>query len=155
MNTSLVASIEESILCWLATVDEDGMPNVSPKEVFTLLNNEIIIANIASPESAKNIALTGKACVSFINVFSQKGYKVKGKAKQLLRTHACFNEYYAPLSEIAGKKFEITSILSVAIESVSEIVAPSYRFYPGTSEVSQIESAYKTYGVQGRVVSGV
>lgn len=32
----LRAAIETSVLCWLATVDADGQPNVSPKEIFCM-----------------------------------------------------------------------------------------------------------------------
>ena len=45
-----------SVLCWLATVDDHGMPNVSPKEIFCCHGErELLIANIASPQSVRNI----------------------------------------------------------------------------------------------------
>ncbi|MBO6514874.1 MAG: pyridoxamine 5'-phosphate oxidase family protein, partial [Phycisphaerales bacterium] len=48
--------ITESVLCWLATASPDATPSVSPKEIFKPYNNDsIIIANIASPNSARNI----------------------------------------------------------------------------------------------------
>jgi uncharacterized protein len=34
LNPIVMESIEKSVLCWLATVEADGMPNVSPKEMF-------------------------------------------------------------------------------------------------------------------------
>ncbi|WP_366100586.1 pyridoxamine 5'-phosphate oxidase family protein [Flavobacterium sp.] len=34
-NQEVIKSIEQSVLCWLATSDEDNFPNVSPKEMFT------------------------------------------------------------------------------------------------------------------------
>ena len=44
-------SIDKSVLCWLATVSIDGIPNVSPKEIYNYFEtNNIIIANIASPK---------------------------------------------------------------------------------------------------------
>jgi predicted pyridoxine 5'-phosphate oxidase superfamily flavin-nucleotide-binding protein len=36
----LRAAIETSVLCRLATVDADGQPNVSPKEIFCTLGRE-------------------------------------------------------------------------------------------------------------------
>ena len=155
MNENLISSIQESVLCWLATVDEHGMPNVSPKEVFTHFDDKIIIANIASPESAKNIASNGVACISFVNVFSQKGYKVKGSAKVLAENSEEYKECYKLLYKMTGEKFPIVGVLSITVESFHEVVAPSYKLYPGTTEQSQIESAYKTYGVRGRADSVV
>ena len=149
MKEKLVESINESVLCWLATVDGEGMPNASPKEVFTHYGDEIIIGNIASPESERNISLSGYACVSFINVFTQKGYKVKGCAVVLVEGEDGYNERYKQLDPIVGDKFQITNIFCIMTETVQEIVAPSYHFYPNTTERSQIESAYKQYGVKG------
>jgi predicted pyridoxine 5'-phosphate oxidase superfamily flavin-nucleotide-binding protein len=46
-----------SVLCWLATVDVEGQPNVSPKEVWAIADEQhVVVAHIASPISARNIA---------------------------------------------------------------------------------------------------
>ena len=66
--------IERSVLCWLATADAAGVPNVSPKEIFVPFGDDhLLIANIASPESVKNIRGNPHVCVSFVDVFVQKG----------------------------------------------------------------------------------
>ena len=40
--------VGRSVLCWLATVDAKGQPNVSPKEVFALAReNRWLMAHIA------------------------------------------------------------------------------------------------------------
>ena len=151
MNEKIVDSIRESVLCWLATVDSKGVPNVSPKEVFASYGEEILIGNIASPGSAKNILSNPHACVSFINVFSQKGYKVKGKAKVLVEGEVGYEERYNLLYSMVGDKFPISSIFSVSVDSSEEVVAPSYKLFPETTVQSQIESAFETYGVKGQV----
>lgn len=62
--------MENAVLCWLATVDEDGMPNVSPKELFKHADDDrIIIAVVASSQSVRNISHTPSVCVSFVDVF--------------------------------------------------------------------------------------
>jgi predicted pyridoxine 5'-phosphate oxidase superfamily flavin-nucleotide-binding protein len=44
-----------SVLCWLATVDDHGQPNVSPKEVWAIADDQhVVVANIASPEPVLN-----------------------------------------------------------------------------------------------------
>jgi len=56
-------------LCWLATVSEEGVPNVSPKELFVFEGEKhLLIANIASPQSVKNIQANCQVCVSGINI---------------------------------------------------------------------------------------
>ncbi len=67
--------LDHAVLCWLATVDEDIVPNVSPKEIFCAHGDDaLLIANIASPGSMRNIARNPRVCVSFIDVFRQRGF---------------------------------------------------------------------------------
>ncbi len=37
LTSDIKKYIDQSVLCWLATVSKDGIPNVSPKEIFTYL----------------------------------------------------------------------------------------------------------------------
>ena len=77
LSSEVQNSAAHSVLCWLATVDGNGQPNVSPKEIFAAFDTEhLVIANIASPSSVRNIEVNPLVCVSFIDVFVQKGFKV-------------------------------------------------------------------------------
>ena len=45
LTTEIKKAIDQSVLCWLATVSKEGIPNVSPKEVFNYFeDNSIIVA---------------------------------------------------------------------------------------------------------------
>jgi hypothetical protein len=140
--------INRSVLCWLATVDADGAPNVSPKEVFCAHGSQrVLIANIASPTSVRNIEAEPRVCVSFVDVFVQKGYKLKGTAEIVRPKDARYSELEPPLLHITKGLFPIRSIIAVQVSAVEPIVAPSYRLIPGTTETSQIQGAMGTYGV--------
>ena len=72
------------VLCWLATADAEGQPNVSPKEVFAVVDERhLVIAHIASPISVRNIQQNPKVCVSLIDIFVQKGWKLMGHTQYL------------------------------------------------------------------------
>ena len=142
-------SIDQSVLCWLATVSNQGVPNVSPKELFVYDGDRtLLIANIASPKSVLNIQQNSKVCVSFVEVFRQKGFKLIGKAHVIEKTHDDFMEKRQPLYDIAGDHFPIHGVITIEVNEVAEIIAPSYKLFPETTEQDQIESAMKTYGVQ-------
>jgi ribosomal-protein-alanine N-acetyltransferase len=52
LSSEVQNSAAHSVLCWLATVDGNGQPNVSPKEIFAVFDTEhLVVANIASPTS--------------------------------------------------------------------------------------------------------
>ncbi|CZF83255.1 Pyridoxamine 5'-phosphate oxidase [Grimontia celer] len=140
---------DKSVLCWLATVDEGLMPNVSPKELFAALDNEtLLIANVASPVSEKNIQVNNKVCVSFIDVFEQRGFKVKGTARVIDAASAEWKGYLAELRKLADERYPIKNIFEVKIESSARIIAPSYFLFPETTAESQVESALTTYKVR-------
>ena len=132
-----------------ATVSSKNIPNVSPKEIFTYFENSyLLIANIASPQSVHNIKENEKVCVSFIDIFIQKGFQIKGSAIIIKRSQKSFYEKIKPLTKLAGNKFPIASIIEVKISEIKPIIAPKYMLYPETTDEEQIESALKTYKVQ-------
>ena len=145
--------IDRSVLCWLATVDPDGRPNVSPKEVFAALDDaHVVIANIASPQSVRNIRSNPQVCPSFVDVFVQKGYKLRGDAKIIDKNDPRFATFAESLLSLTKGIFPIHSVIHLHVVESEPIVAPSYRLVPGTTEESQIRSAMATYGVAPRSV---
>jgi predicted pyridoxine 5'-phosphate oxidase superfamily flavin-nucleotide-binding protein len=62
-------------------VSSEGEHNVSPKELFFVLDTEtLLIANSAFPQRLKNILQNSKVRVSGVNVFTQKEIQCKGTA---------------------------------------------------------------------------
>jgi len=139
--------LDRSVLCWLATASKDGQPNVSPKEVFRLHKEDIIIANIASPQTVKNIRINQMDCLSFIDILVQKGYQIKGTADIIDESSEEFQAMFALLLELTLGKYPIKTITSIKVTSTKPILAPSYLLYPETTESLQIESAKRTYGL--------
>ena len=150
MDVSVREAARRSVLCWLATVDAEGQPNVSPKEVWAIADEQhVVVAHIASPTSARNIAQHSQVCLSFVDVFVQKGFKLVGRAREVRAADPEFSAWAAPLLAMVGQRFTIHSVLVIQVQSVAAIVAPSYRFYPNeTTEASQVASAMRTYKVQ-------
>ncbi|WP_395667793.1 pyridoxamine 5'-phosphate oxidase family protein [Rhodoferax sp.] len=150
LSPDIQEAARRSVLCWLATVDSVGQPNVSPKEIFAVLDvNHLVIANIASPTSVRNMVANPLVCVSFIDVWVQKGYKVVGRARNVRAQDPDFATWASPLLAQAGPRFPIHSVVVVEATAVEPIIAPSYRLYPDdTTEAAQVESALRTYGVR-------
>jgi len=143
--------INKSVLCWLATSDKDNIPNVSPKEIFTYQDDTtLLIAHLASPTSVRNIKANPQVCVSFIDIFVQKGYKLNGTAKVIDKGDMSFELKVKPLTDLFTDKFPIKSIIEITVTKVETIKAPSYYLYPETTEESQIENVMTTYKVRPR-----
>ena len=148
ITAEIAESIDQSVLCWLATVSEDGSPNVSPKEAF-LHDGEgrLLVANIASPVSVRNIERNDRVCISFVNVFVQKGFKIEGTATILRPGDPGFEDKLGKLTAAIGSAFPILSIIEIEPVRIDEIIAPSYRLFPDTGPVDRIRESLKTYQV--------
>src|SRR5690348_4449349 len=108
--------IDKSVLCWLATSNKQNEPNVSPKEIFTYKDDKtFLIANIASPNSINNIKNNPLVCVSFVDVFVQKGFKLKGIASLISKTNPDFQDKVKPLTDLFGNKFPISTVIEIEI----------------------------------------
>lgn len=149
LTTEVKKYIEKCVLCWLATSSEQNKPNVSPKEIFTYQgDNTLLIANIASSNSICNIKENPNVCVSFVDVFIQKGYKLKGTASLINKGDIDFNEKLKPLTDLFTDQFPIKSAIKIEVTNVDTIQAPSYFLYPDRTEQFQIKSAMETYKVK-------
>ncbi len=136
-----------AVLCWLATADLNGQPNVSPKELWEIKDDKIIIAQVASPKSRKNISVNLNVCVSTVNIFTQKGTKYIGKAQLVQEGDQDYKRFAASLLLLAGEDFPFREVIVVDIEKEEAILAPRYRFYPETTEENQIADSWKSYQV--------
>ena len=152
IDSHVKKSIQSSVLCWLATVDASGQPHVSPKEIFAAVDDtHMVVAHIASPHTVRNITSHPPVCLSFVDVFVQKGFKLQGLARIVKAADPDYATWATPLLAMVEGKFKIPSVIVVAVQTVDPILAPSYRFYPeATTEHDQIASAMRRYGVQPR-----
>ena len=148
LTKEIKESIDKSVLCWLATVSAENIPNVSPKEIFNYFGTDkVIIANIASPQTVCNIKINKNVCISFIDILLQKGFQIKGKAEIIDETDTEFLAMEKILSKMTEGKFPFKSISKITIGQVKRIIAPKYILYPETKEIEQIENAKKVYGI--------
>lgn len=152
LTTEIKQYVNRSVLCWLATVSTENVPNVSPKEVFDYYESDkIIIANIFSPQTVENIKRNNNVCVSFIDILVQKGFQIKGKAEIIGKTDSDFEEMEKVLTKMTNGKFPFATITKITIGQIKPIIAPKYFLYPETTEKEQIESAKKAYVIKNEL----
>jgi len=148
LNDDIREYIERSVLCWLATSSLDYEPNVSPKEVFMAYGaNSIIIANIASPQSVKNIKENKKVSISFIDILVQKGYQLKGDALIISKSDEGFEDMKTSLEQITQGNYPFATITKIDITKSKKIIAPSYMLYPDRTEEMRVKNAKRVYGL--------
>lgn len=97
----------------------------------------------------ENIKENSNVCVSFVDVFVQKGYKLKGTAVLIHKEDRNFKVKVKPLIDLFTDEFPIKSVIEIEVKKVEMIQAPSYFLYPDNrTEQYQVKSAMATYQVR-------
>jgi predicted pyridoxine 5'-phosphate oxidase superfamily flavin-nucleotide-binding protein len=140
--------VTRSVLCWLATVDATGAPNVSPKEVFDVVGDQLVIANIASPRSSANIRVNPLVCVSLLDVFEQEGLRISGRASVQSSNAFEAKEMRTRLETRTEGLYPFSEMFVVDVHDVKPFKSPSWHLFPDINPAERRAAALRTYGVQ-------
>ena len=112
-------------LGYVATVSNDGAPNLSPKGTIVVMNEStLVFADIRSPQTIQNLQNNPSVEINVVDPFQRLGYRFKGEGK-IIYEGLEFDkilDYYIN----AGIKSKINSVVIVDVESMSEVTSPSY-----------------------------
>jgi uncharacterized protein len=76
--------IETNRIAYVATVDQNNAPNVSPKSTFSILDDEtFIFAEIMSTRTRQNLLKNSKIALYFYSQDKNMGCQIKGEAEML------------------------------------------------------------------------
>ncbi|MEM7289762.1 MAG: pyridoxamine 5'-phosphate oxidase family protein [Pseudomonadota bacterium] len=120
--------IERFPLGFVATVTEDGMPSLSPKGTFFVLDDDTIaFAEIRSPNTMANLAVTPKVEVNFIDIWLRKGVRVFGPAEIIKRGEDGFDGLFPHWEEAFPTLApRIKAIITIKAERVKPMTTPPY-----------------------------
>ena len=112
-------------LGYVATVSNDGTPNLSPNGTIIVMNEStLVFADIRSPQTIQNLQNNPSVEINVVDPFQRLGYRFKGECK-IINEGPEFDkilDYYANV----GIKSKINSVVIVDVESMSEVTSPSY-----------------------------
>jgi uncharacterized protein len=128
ITEAMRALIEENTLGFVATIDPEGFPSVSPKGTMLVLDERTIaFGNIRSPQTIRNIRLNPAVEINFFDPFRRKVCRLRGRA-------ACAAEgseiYEALQPRFAAKWDKLVSrmrgFVVVTIEKAQIVLSPVY-----------------------------
>ncbi|WP_421878848.1 pyridoxamine 5'-phosphate oxidase family protein [Marinoscillum sp.] len=138
--------IKTSRLCFVATVNPDQTPNLSPKASLQVWDeHHLVFINIASPQTVDNLMMRPALCINAVDMFKRRGYRFYGKAK-LLGTDT---PEYAAISETFwtkhGANYPIHQVVKVKVEQIDEIHSPAYEYDEQITEANLSKMFHKIY----------
>lgn len=119
--------IVEQRLGFVATVDEDGTPNLSPKGTMVVLDDDhIAFGEIRSPNTVRNLADRSAVEINFVDPTARKGYRFKGHGEVIERGQPRFDELFPEFERWGALGESIRAIVKVRIERALPLTSPAY-----------------------------
>ncbi len=133
--------VQEQRLGFVATVDPDGTPNLSPKATFSVIDDHSIgYCEIRSPRTMSNIARGSAIEVNFVDPFVRKGYRFKGRPEVIARGSARFDDLARHFTRHGSIAERARSIVVIHIDRALPLVSPAYD--DSQSEEGEIRRAW-------------
>ena len=121
--------IEEQRLGFIATINPDGSPNLSPKGTFVALGDHTIaFAEMRSPRTLANIGRDGRVEVNFVDPFGRKGTRFRGGARFVMRGEDEFDRLYPKWQAVWGDELGalFNGFVLITVESAKPLTSPAY-----------------------------
>jgi len=117
--------VEGQRLGFVATVNADGTPNLSPKGTVVVLDDEhLVFADIRSPRTIANLRLNPAVEINVVDPISRKGYRFRGKAT-LVGEGPRFEEILA-FYRARRTTNPIETIVVIDVERAEPVISPAY-----------------------------
>jgi uncharacterized protein len=119
--------VREQRLGFVATVNADGTPNVSPKATFAVLDDATLgFAEIRSPGTLRNLKSNPAIEVNFVDPFVRKGYRFAGLATVLARGAPGFESLLGNFEVYGDLVSRMRAVVSIAVSRALPITSPAY-----------------------------
>lgn len=127
-------------LGYVATVSDDGTPNLSPKGTIITWDDQLVFADIRSPKTMKNLEKNPSLEINIIDPILRKGFRFKGTAT-IIGDGSTYNSILRHYRE-NGIKSRIGKLVLVDVMDFSEVISPLYDL--GATE-NEIKEKWKNY----------
>ena len=117
--------VREQRLGYVATVGQDGTPNLSPKGTTAVWDDDhLMFADIRSPQSVQNIEHNPSVEVNVVDPLVRKGYRFKGRGF-VHRSGEVF-ERACQIYRNKGASSEIRAIVLIRVDRALPLTSPAY-----------------------------
>ena len=138
MTTGMIQVVREQRLGFVATVNPDGTPNLSPKGTFVVVDAATVaFADIRSPGTLRNLAANPAVEVNFVDPFTRRGCRLFGTAAIAARGEAAFDQLLPLFLDLGDLVPRIRAVVVVAVARALPLSSPAYDGNATEDEVRQ------------------
>ncbi|MFY9716808.1 MAG: pyridoxamine 5'-phosphate oxidase family protein [Thermoplasmata archaeon] len=118
--------VREQRLGYVATVSEDGSPNLSPKGSLTVLDDDnLVFADVESPHTILNLSKNPRTEINVVDPLVRKGFRFGGKGT-VLHTGVSYWKILEMYRSEGADVRRVRSIVIVQIEAAAPLISPIY-----------------------------
>lgn len=149
ITADMEAVIKQAILSFVATVNEDGTPNLSPKASLTVTNGVLYFADIASPRTILNLGRNPAIEINVVDIFQRRGYRFRGHALVLPPGDGEYLMIANWVRATNGLEYPVNHVVKIETTSITPLLSPAHIFAHPPQSQDAIRSAYfQRYGVK-------
>ncbi len=127
MTPAMMQLVREQRLGFVATVNADGTPNLSPKGTFVVLDPATVaFGEIRSPGTRGNIAANPAVEVNFVDPFTRRGCRLLGMARTVQRGEPEFDGLLRLFAGHGSLVPRIGAVILVDVARALPISSPAY-----------------------------
>jgi len=123
----MVETVEKQRLGFIASVCEDGTPNLSPKGTFVVVDDRTLaFGEIRSPGTIGNLRNRPMVEINFVDPLGRKGFRAKGNASILeigSEDYAAHRPRFDRWNTLADR---IGNIVLIEVQSAKPLSSPAY-----------------------------
>jgi uncharacterized protein len=143
LTEAMMRLVREQRLGYVATVAEDGSPNVSPKGSLTVLDDSnLVFADIESPHTVVNLSKNPRVEINVVDPYVRKGYRFRGTAT-ILRTGVSYWKVLEMYRAEGADIRRIRSVVIVEVEQALPLISPIYLI--GTHLEDEIRALWQEF----------
>lgn len=142
LTPAMTSLINEQRLGFVATVDPDGSPSVSPKATFVVIDGtRIAFGDIRSPRTVSNLRANNSVEVSFVDPFVRKGYRFKGTAEIAERGTDTYERYVGLFAAFGETVPKMRNLIVITVTRALAVTSPSYDRGQSESDLRRLWTA--------------
>jgi hypothetical protein len=149
IDADMEAIVRRAILSFVATVNEDGTPNLSPKASLTVVNGTLYFADIASPRTISNLRRNPAVEINVVDMFERRGYRFTGCASILSPGDAEYSTIADLVRATNGPEYPVDYVVRIDTRSITPLLSPAHVFAEPPRTQGEIrDTYYRKYGVK-------
>lgn len=149
IDADMKAIISRAILSFVATVNDDGTPNLSPKASLTVRNGTLYFADIASPRTIRNLRRNPAVEINVVDIFERRGYRFTGRGVVLSPQDEDYSLIADWVRATNGPEYPVDHVVRIELTSITRLLSPAHVFADPPRSQEEIRSTYQEkYGVK-------